>query len=208
MSSISIIQSSTELPLVESFYSIQGEGYHSGTPAYFIRLGGCDVRCKWCDAKNTWNANSHPLVPIEKILESVQSSKAEIVIITGGEPLIHQLDNLCLALKANGKKIFLETSGTKPISGKFDWICLSPKKVAPPINEILQKASELKIVISGEADFCWAEEISKNVSNNCKLYLQPEWSKSKNILHRIIEYVKSNQKWNISLQTHKYMDVP
>lgn len=196
------------LPLVESFYTIQGEGYNTGKAAFFIRLGGCDVGCNWCDAKETWNPRLYPPTLIEEIVSQAISLPAHAIVLTGGEPLSYPLDKLCTLLKSNGLEIFLETSGSNPISGRFDWICLSPKRRKPPISGMHQLASELKVVIETVRDFEWAEENKALVRKDCKLYLQPEWSKRKIILPEIIEYVKSYPSWSISLQTHKYMDIP
>ena len=196
------------LPLVESFYTIQGEGYNTGKPAFFIRLGGCDVGCSWCDAKETWNPKRYPPIPIEEIVDQAVRHPAQAIVLTGGEPLSYPLEKLCTLLKSKGLEIFLETSGSHPVSGRFDWICLSPKKEKHPVAGMHQLASELKVIIEKGEDFVWAEENRALVRKDCKLYLQPEWSKSKVILPRIIEYVKSNPSWNISLQAHKYMNIP
>lgn len=196
------------LPLVESFYTIQGEGYNTGKPAFFIRLGGCDVGCSWCDAKETWNPKRYPPIPIEEIVDQAVRHPAQAIVLTGGEPLSYPLEKLCTLLKSKGLEIFLETSGSHPVSGRFDWICLSPKREKHPVAGMHQLASELKVIIEKGEDFVWAEENRTLVRKDCKLYLQPEWSKSKVILPRIIEYVKSNPSWNISLQAHKYMNIP
>jgi len=203
-----ILEEGALLPLVESFYTIQGEGYNTGKAAFFIRLGGCDVGCSWCDAKETWNPSVYPPVKIEKIVDEATAFSAKSIVITGGEPLNYPLDKLCDLLKSSNMEIFLETSGSSPLSGSFDWICLSPKKKKPPLNEIYSKADELKIIIETEDDFKWAEENRKLVNDNCRLYLQPEWSKSNQMLPKIIEYIKQNTIWSISLQTHKYMNIP
>ncbi|MFA5850065.1 MAG: 7-carboxy-7-deazaguanine synthase QueE [Bacteroidales bacterium] len=196
------------LPLVESFYTIQGEGFNTGKPAFFIRLGGCDVGCSWCDAKETWNPGLYPPTSIEEIVASAVIYPAKAIVLTGGEPLSYPLDKLCTLLKSKGLEIFLETSGSHQISGRFDWICLSPKKKKPPVSGMHQLASELKVIVENPDDFSWAEENKKLVRKDCKLYLQPEWSNSKMILAEIVEYVKSHPEWNISLQTHKYMNIP
>jgi organic radical activating enzyme len=203
-----ILEEGALLPLVESFYTIQGEGCNTGKAAFFIRLGGCDVGCSWCDAKETWNPAVYPPVEIEKIVAEASSYSAKSIVITGGEPLNYPLDKLCNLLKRNGMEIFLETSGSSPLSGSFDWICLSPKKKKPPLQNIYPKADELKVIVETHEDFKWAEENRKYVTGNCKLYLQPEWSKSNLMLPEIIEYVKINPVWSISLQTHKYMNIP
>ncbi len=196
------------LPLVESFYTIQGEGCHTGKPAYFIRLGGCDVGCSWCDAKETWNPQKFPPITIESIVNEAISHPAQAIVITGGEPLRYPLDPLCDKLSEHNLEIFLETSGSEPLSGRFDWICLSPKKNKHPLKENYQVANELKVIIQDETDFEWAELNRKRVGKNCRLYLQPEWSKMETMLTEIIEYVKSNPNWSISLQTHKFMRIP
>lgn len=196
------------LPLVESFYTIQGEGYNTGKAAFFIRLGGCDVGCSWCDAKETWNPKLYPPTPIEEIVAEALRYSARSIVITGGEPLNYPLDKLCNLLKKEGMEIFLETSGSSPLSGTFDWICLSPKKKKPPVGDIQKLASEIKVIIETGEDFLWAEQNRHKAGENTKLYLQPEWSRSKVMLPAIIEYVKSNPVWNISLQTHKYMNIP
>lgn len=196
------------LPLMEEFYTIQGEGYHTGKAAYFIRLGGCDVGCHWCDVKESWDATLHPLTTVETIVQNAQLYPAKTVVITGGEPLIYNLDLLTSRLKDEGIQTFIETSGAYPLSGKWDWICLSPKKFKAPRPEVLAVAGELKVIVFNKSDFLWAEEHAQMVGENCKLYLQPEWSKAHEITPSIIEYVKDNPKWNISLQTHKYLNIP
>lgn len=196
------------LPLMEEFYTIQGEGYHSGKAAYFIRLGGCDVGCHWCDVKESWDANLHPLTSIETIVNSAKVHPAKTVVVTGGEPLLYNLDLLCNALHAEGIKIFLETSGAYPLSGSFDWICLSPKKFKAPMPLLAKEAGELKVIIFNKSDFDWAEKYAVDCNPDCKLFLQPEWSKAEEMTPLIIEYVKENPKWEISLQTHKFMHIP
>lgn len=196
------------LPLVEDFYTIQGEGFHSGKPAYFIRLGGCDVGCSWCDAKYTWNPLSHPLVDTDEIVERAASFEAQAIVITGGEPLIYPLDYLTERLHAHGLEIFLETSGSHSLSGNFDWICLSPKRKQPPLPEAFAAASELKVIIETEDDLRWAEECAAKVGEKCMLFMQPEWSRSEQMTPTIVEYVKAHPKWNISIQIHKFMHIP
>lgn len=192
---------------MESFYSIQGEGTHTGKPSYFIRLAGCDVNCHWCDVKDSWGINENQFKTVKEIVNDVLKSPAEIIIITGGEPLMHDLTDLTNALKENNKKIHLETSGTHPISGNFDWICFSPKKFKKPLNNFFEISDELKIIIFNDSDFKWAEDILKKIKNNPELIFQPEWSKSKKNNLKILEYIKDNPKWRISLQTHKYLGV-
>lgn len=200
--------SNTTLPLMEHFYTLQGEGFHTGRAAYFLRLGGCDVGCVWCDVKESWDANIHPKVDINTMLQHIQEAKAEMAVITGGEPLLHQLDELTQLLKSNHIETNIETSGSSPLSGSWDWICLSPKKFKEPLLEVIEKANELKIVVFNKSDFEWAEKYAALVNPNCKLYLQPEWDKSSQMLPQIIEYVKQNPKWKISLQTHKFLQIP
>lgn len=197
-----------ELPMVESFYTVQGEGYNTGKAAYFIRLAGCSVRCGWCDAKQTWEMSRYPAVKVEEIVARVLETPARYAVVTGGEPLGHNLNPLCDSLKMHGIKVFLETSGTEPASGTFDWICLSPKRKKKPLSELCLLADEIKVVIEREEDFEWAEENRAKVSPDCKLYLQPEWNCSKEMLPKIIEYVKEHPEWEISLQTHKFMEIP
>jgi organic radical activating enzyme len=196
------------LPLVEEFFSVQGEGFHTGKAAWFIRLGGCDIGCSWCDTRFSWNASLHPLKSTDDIVKRAEESGTKSVVVTGGEPLMWNLDYLCIQLKERGMLTFLETSGAYPLSGFWDWICLSPKKNNPPGNDICRLAGELKIVVGSESDFEWAELQRPHVSDNCKLFLQPEWSRYKIIIPLIVDYVKKNQEWNISLQAHKFMHIP
>ncbi|ADY51633.1 Radical SAM domain protein [Pseudopedobacter saltans DSM 12145] len=196
------------LPLMEEFYTIQGEGFNTGKAAYFIRLGGCDVGCHWCDVKESWDAELHPLTSADKIVENAEKYPGKAVVITGGEPLLYNLDYLTAKLKEKGILTFIETSGAYPISGSWDWVCLSPKKFKSPSPNIAQHADELKIIVFNKSDFEWAEAHARTVGDKCKLYLQPEWSKSQDMLPLIIEYVKENPKWEISLQTHKYLNIP
>lgn len=196
------------LPLVESFYTIQGEGRNTGKAAYFIRLAGCDVRCPWCDAKNTWDYRKYPLTDIHDIADRISHTPARTVVITGGEPLRYNLAPLCDELHGRNYEILLETSGTQPVSGNFDWICVSPKRHMPPLPQMCGIASELKVVISCEDDFIWAEENRRLTSPECVLFLQPEWDNSSKILPAIIEYAKNHPEWRISLQTHKFMNIP
>ncbi|HYX05609.1 MAG TPA: 7-carboxy-7-deazaguanine synthase QueE [Bacteroidales bacterium] len=198
----------TQLPLVEEFYTLQGEGYHTGKAAYFIRIGGCDVGCSWCDTKFSWQAELHPLTDTFKIVDNAVPFPAKAVVVTGGEPLSYNLDILCEELKKNNIETFLETSGAYPLSGSWDWICLSPKKNLPPVPEIYSKANELKMIVQKEADFEWAEINRDKVGSNCKLYLQPEWSRYKEIIDPLVEYVKQHPEWQISLQAHKFMHIP
>ena len=197
-----------KLPIMEEFYSIQGEGYNTGKAAYFIRVGGCDVGCHWCDVKESWNPNLHPLTNVEQIIDNIEAYPAKSIVITGGEPLIYNLDYLTQQLANNGVEVFLETSGAHSLSGIWHWICLSPKKNMPPLDEVYNRADELKVIIYNKDDIKWAEDHAKKVKENCKLFLQPEWSSKEKVMPMIIDYVMENPKWNISLQTHKYMQIP
>jgi len=196
------------LPLMEDFYTIQGEGFYQGSAAYFIRLGGCDVGCVWCDVKESWDASAHPLVSVTEMTRRAKDSGAEIVVITGGEPVMYDLTELTGTLKASGLRTHLETSGAYPITGTWDWICFSPKKFKLPHDSVLEKANELKVIVYNKTDFAWGEEFALKVNNECQLFLQPEWSKEKEVLPLIIEYVKANPRWQVSLQVHKYMNIP
>lgn len=196
------------LPIMEEFYTIQGEGYNTGKAAYFIRIGGCDVGCHWCDVKESWDPELHPLKSVDEVVNNASKFPAKAVVITGGEPTLYNLEYLTNKLKENGIEIYLETSGAYPLTGDWHWICLSPKKTAPPQEMIYDKANELKIIVYNKNDFNWAEQHAEKVNSDCKLYLQPEWSKSAEMLQQIIDYVQNNPKWNISLQTHKYMNIP
>ena len=195
------------LPLMEEFYTIQGEGSHTGTAAYFIRVGGCDVGCHWCDVKESWNAELHPPTLADVIVENTKKY-ADTVVITGGEPLMWNLDKLTTALKLEGLKVHLETSGAYPYSGDFDWVCMSPKKMQAPLPAIKPITSELKVIVNNKHDFIWAEQQREGLTNDCKLYLQAEWSKREKIIPMIIDFVKENKDWTISLQSHKYMNIP
>jgi 7-carboxy-7-deazaguanine synthase len=196
------------LPLVEEFFTIQGEGYHTGEAAWFIRLGGCDVGCNWCDSRFSWDPGIHPLVETDMIIERAVQSGTKSVVVTGGEPLMWNLDYLCSGLKLRGISTFIETSGSYTMSGNWDWICLSPKKNMPPEGNICRMADELKVIIENSDDFMWAERYQKLVGKECKLYLQPEWSRFEVIIPEIVSYVKKNPQWRISIQTHKYMHIP
>jgi organic radical activating enzyme len=196
------------LPLAEEFFTIQGEGYNAGEAAFFIRLGGCDVCCNWCDSRFSWNPEQFPPVETDKIVNDAISSGAHTVVVTGGEPLMWNLTPLCHGLKGHGLKTCLETSGAYPLTGKWDWICLSPKKNMPPAGNICMKADELKVIIESENDFKWAEKYRKLVRPDCKLFLQPEWRKFKTIIPEIVDYVRQEQGWKISLQIHKFMHIP
>lgn len=201
---------------MEHFYTLQGEGYHQGRAAYFIRLGGCDVGCVWCDVKDSWDASKHPHYALNEIVEMAVDGSAEnnsshsdvLAVITGGEPLMHNLDALTAALKEKGFQTNIETSGSSPLSGYWDWICLSPKKFKAPLPEVIEKADELKVVVFNKSDFDWAEKYAAQVKPGCRLYLQPEWDKREIVTPLIIDYIKQNPQWRISLQVHKYINVP
>lgn len=203
-----LLDSGAHLPLMEEFYTIQGEGFNTGQAAYFIRLGGCDVGCHWCDVKESWDASLHPLTPIRDIVDKASSFPAKAVVITGGEPLLYNLEPLCSMLHEQGIRIFLETSGAYPVSGSFDWICVSPKKFKNPRTDMLAIADELKVIVFNKKDFDWAEQHTSFLKSNCLQYLQPEWSKASILMAEIVEFVKMNPQWKISLQTHKYMHIP
>jgi 7-carboxy-7-deazaguanine synthase len=197
------------LPTMEAFYTLQGEGFHQGRAAYFIRLGGCDVGCHWCDVKESWDMNAHPRLSIEQIVSEAAQYEGRLAVVTGGEPLMHNLEELTIALHQAGFETNIETSGVcQAVTGSWDWICFSPKKFKSPNPEIYAKAHELKVVIYNQSDFEWAEGFAKVVSEDCMLYLQPEWSRMEQILPQIIEYIKQHPKWRISLQVHKFMDIP
>lgn len=202
------VTGSAVLPVMEHFYTLQGEGFHWGKAAYFIRLAGCDVGCVWCDVKDSWDATKHPTVSIDFLIEEVKKTPAQIVVITGGEPLLHDLSELTEALKQNGLNTHIETSGSSPLSGTWDWITLSPKKFKAPLPQNLPHASELKIVVFNKSDFGWAEKWAALTSPSCKLYLQPEWSKAAAVTPLIVDYIKAHPQWQLSLQTHKYINVP
>lgn len=193
---------------MEAFYTIQGEGYHSGKAAYFIRLGGCDIGCHWCDVKESWDADLHPLTDTDAIVAKAASFPGKAVVVTGGEPLLYNLDYLCRELQNQGISTFIETSGAYPLSGSWDWICLSPKKFKAPLPGILPVAGELKVIVFNKSDIAWAEEYAQEVGAQTRLYLQPEWSRAAQMMPLIVEYVKQNPKWQVSLQTHKFMNIP
>jgi organic radical activating enzyme len=196
------------LPVMEQFYTIQGEGFNTGRAAYFIRLGGCDVGCVWCDVKESWDAHAHPRYAIADLVASASEHPGRNVVITGGEPLMHDCLPLTKALQEAGFKTWIETSGAHPLSGNWDWICVSPKKFKAPLPEVLAHADELKIIIFNDSDFKWAEEHAALVPPTTRLYLQPEWSRAARMTPALIDYVKANPRWQVSLQTHKYLDIP
>jgi organic radical activating enzyme len=202
-----LIDQGKMLPLMEEFYTIQGEGYHTGKAAYFIRVGGCDVGCHWCDVKESWNAELHPPTLANTIVEHAKKY-SDTVVITGGEPLMWSMDYLTKKLQQHGIKTHIETSGAYSFSGIWDWFCLSPKKTKLPLKEVYKEADELKIIIFNKSDFKFAEEQAAKVGSNCELFLQPEWSKKEKMTELIVDYVMKNPKWKISLQTHKYLNIP
>jgi 7-carboxy-7-deazaguanine synthase len=195
-------------PVMEHFYTLQGEGYHTGKAAYFIRLGGCDVGCVWCDVKDSWDASAHPVMTAAEMVDLAAAHTGRIAVITGGEPAMHDLSGLCDALHAAGFDTHIETSGAHPLSGDLDWVTLSPKKFKAPLESCLQQADELKVVVFHKSDLEWAEQHAAKVPAGCRLYLQPEWSKKDAITPLIIEYIKDHPQWQLSLQTHKYINIP
>ncbi len=198
-----------KLPLMEQFVTIQGEGFYSGKSAFFVRLGGCDVGCVWCDVKESWEASAHPMVAVEKIVASAKEFKTNFVVITGGEPTMHDISKLVDELKKNNIYVAIETAGTNPVYEEVDWVCFSPKKFKKPTPEVYPVTNELKIVVFHKSDFRWAEKHASKITNSSThLYLQPEWSKSDEILPLILEYIQENPKWKLSLQTHKYINIP
>jgi 7-carboxy-7-deazaguanine synthase len=202
------VDHTVELPVMEEFYTIQGEGFYSGRPAYFIRLAGCDVGCVWCDVKESWDPEIHPLKTIDSLVQHAVDSACGFAVITGGEPAMYDLNTLINKLKQKGIETAIETSGCYSLKGEIDWYCFSPKKFKKPCDEAYERASELKVVIAHLSDLQWAEEHAARVSENCKLYLQPEWSKRERFLPAIIDYIKEHPRWRISLQTHKFMNIP
>jgi organic radical activating enzyme len=195
------------LPLMEEFYTIQGEGYHKGTAAYFIRIGGCDVGCHWCDVKESWDANIHPPTDADTIAQNA-AKYSDTIVVTGGEPLMWDMNPLTRKLKALGLQTHIETSGAYELSGDWDWICLSPKKRMLPTPKVLEKANELKVIVYNKSDFDFAEKYAEQINDKCILYLQPEWSVREKIVPLIVDYVMKNPKWKVSLQTHKYLNIP
>lgn len=196
------------LPVMEHFYTIQGEGYYQGHAAYFVRLGGCDVGCVWCDVKESWDMLAHPQMQIAEITSLLKQSGTPVAVITGGEPAMHDLTQLTEEIQREGIRTHIETSGVYQLSGRWDWVCFSPKKFKAPHPSIFSQADELKIIVYNRSDFAWAEQFAAQVRKDCRLYLQPEWSKEKDMLPLIIDYVKANPQWEVSLQIHKYMNIP
>lgn len=207
-SDIAVQQAVHTLPVMETFYSVQGEGHHTGKAAFFIRLGGCDVGCSWCDVKESWNADQHPAVKISDLAAQAAESGAKIVVVTGGEPTLYNLKELTTELRALGLQTHLETSGTNPVTGEWHWICFSPKKFKPPVSDIYLRADELKVVVFNKHDLQWAVGHAEMINPNCELFLQPEWSKREEVTGMIADFVRENTRWRISLQTHKYMNLP
>ncbi len=208
MNKIDTVLLNTAYPLMEDFYTIQGEGYNTGKAAYFLRLGGCDVGCVWCDVKDSWDANVHPKISVEEMVSRVEKASAESIVVTGGEPAMYDLTPITSALHEKFLSCWIETSGAYPITGEWEWICVSPKKFKAPLAESLQMADELKVIIYNQSDFEWAESHASKVSNDCILYLQPEFSVFNKMMPLIVDYVKSNPHWRISIQTHKVMQIP
>lgn len=202
------MNSKTSLPLMESFYTLQGEGFHTGRAAYFLRLGGCDVGCVWCDVKESWPAEAHPKVEIQEMVRQASEHPGRLAVITGGEPLMYNLDELTSSLQDSGFETNIETSGAYPLSGHWDWICISPKKFKAPLPDVLAAAHEFKMVVYHKSDLDWMQQFLPHLAAGCKLYLQPEWSKADDILPLLIEYTKQNPAWRISLQTHKFLNIP
>lgn len=203
-----IFEGGEKLPLIDQFYTIQGEGFHFGKAAYFIRIGGCDIGCYWCDTKYSWRADKDKLIAVSEIVENVVNTDAKTIVVTGGEPLTYNLNPLSDLIKVNNLTAHIETSGAYKLTGKWDWICLSPKRNAPPTEEIIPLANELKVIILDQKDFEWAEKYANLVSPNCHLFLQPEWSRHKELTPIIVEYIKKYPKWKISIQAHKFMKIP
>lgn len=202
------INKGTSLPVMEAFYSLQGEGFNTGKPAYFIRLGGCDIGCHWCDVKDSWEASNHPVIAVNEITTEALKFPVRNIVVTGGEPAMYPLQQLTKSLRNAGFNIFLETSGAYKVSGDFDWICLSPKKLKKTLQENYLLANELKVIIYNASDFIFAEEQAKQVKAGTEMFLQPEWSKLKQVQNMIVDYIKINPQWRISLQTHKYLEIP
>ena len=202
-----LLEKGESLPIMEAFYTIQGEGFHKGSASYFIRTGGCDVGCHWCDVKESWDENSHPIISVEEIVKK-SAGFSDSVVVTGGEPLMWNMNPLTKALKKIGKKTHIETSGAYPLTGVWDWVCLALKKAKLPIQDAYNHAHELKIIIYNNHDFKFAEQEAKKVNKNAILYLQPEWSKREEMMPLMVDFIKNNPKWKISLQTHKYLNIP
>lgn len=202
-----IFEGGKKLPLIDEFYTLQGEGFHFGKAAYFIRIGGCDIGCHWCDTKYSWRADKDKLIDVNILVKNVTSTKANTIVVTGGEPLTYELDILTEKMNNANIQTFIETSGAYKLTGKWNWICLSPKKNAPPTEEIIPLSNELKVIIFDQSDFEWAEKYAALVNENCKLYLQPEWSHRNALTPLIVEYIKNDPKWNISIQAHKFLKI-
>jgi len=197
-----------KIPVLEEFYSIQGEGFNTGKAAYFVRTGGCDLACRWCDSKESWQPEKHQFVSVHDIIKRVKQTSADTIVVTGGEPLIYNFDRFCEVAKDNNLNLMIETCGAHDLSGKWDWICLSPKKQKPPQDIYYKNLNELKVIIYTESDFFWAEECANKIEHNCVLFLQPEWSRFEKTGKMVVDYVKDNPKWNVSVQTHKFLKIP
>lgn len=208
MDTTELIATGTHLPIMESFYTLQGEGFHQGKAAWFIRLAGCDVGCVWCDVKESWNEDEHPVRSVDELVAEACQQPGRIAVITGGEPTLYPLGPLTEALKKEGFATHIETSGAHPLTGTWDWVCLSPKKFKPPLDDIFQHTDELKVIVFNKSDFDWAEKYAALVPEKCKLYLQPEWSKREVMIPKIVDYIQNNPKWELSMQIHKYIGVP
>lgn len=202
------LESGLVLPIMEHFYTLQGEGSHTGRAAYFIRVGGCDVGCHWCDVKESWDAKIHPLTSINKVIDEAMNFACRTMVITGGEPSAYNLTPLTQLLRQKGFTVHIETSGAYRLQGHFDWVCLSPKKTAPPLPEAFALANELKVIVHNRHDLVWAEENAAKTKTGCELFLQPEWSKRAEMMPMAIDYAQKNPKWRVSIQTHKYMNIP
>ncbi len=208
MADTDLFQGGRKLPLMEEFYSLQGEGFNTGKASYFIRIGGCDIGCSWCDSKRSWQADMHPLVDVDSIISRAKENPSNSLLVTGGEPTLYDLEYLTIQAKKNGLVMYLETSGAYKLTGNWDWICLSPKNHNPPLPEYYTKAHELKVIINEDKDFIWAEKMAGLVNPDCHLFLQPEWSQIKKMTKAIIAYIRDHPKWRISMQTHKVWGIP
>ena len=208
MSQVDLFQGGKKLPMMEEFYSLQGEGFHTGVASYFIRIGGCDIGCAWCDSKRSWNPDRHPLVDVDSIIKRALEHKSKGLVVTGGEPSLYELGYLTDKASQAGFKLYLETSGVYKLTGIWDWICLSPKKQSPPREDYYNKADELKVIVNNDSDFEWAEETAELVGPECNLFLQPEWSRKNVMTDAIIKYILANPRWRISIQTHKVWGIP
>ncbi len=203
-----IFDGGKKLPVMEEFYTLQGEGYNMGKAAYFVRIGGCDVGCSWCDSKESWNAELFPPLNVDNVVQNAKETQANTVVITGGEPSLYPMDYFTSQLQSNGMLTMVETSGAHKLSGSWDWVCLSPKRNSPPHASVYNIANELKVIIQRKSDLKWAEANAELVNKNIPLFLQPEWSVAKELMPLLTEYIMKNPKWRMSLQSHKYMGIP